>query len=231
MNNIINGVYVELDCIVDTRLSIMYDVDKNIVEPYLKNGKYFKRIMDQFGYISVRLFRTIYKMRNNNTLDNPAPTEIPDLISDYCFEALQTSKSLNDGSPINVYLNIYPYTLTTENIEYLRMGFSNNLRTDVNVIIINKPPYEITPDYINENMGMVVMYDALWWIEYNMQNKRLLDRSLPDVTFLTPMLLHRKLIIKETEINKLFEDLENNLKMLVGIIFIPVKYFSLKQKK
>jgi len=230
MKDIINGLYVELDCLMDTRLSLLYDIDKNLIESIIKSGKYSNRIMDQFGYLSVRVFRTIYNMRNSNILDNPAPTEITSIISDYCFEAMQTSKKLGDGSPIKIYLNVHPYNLTEASIERLRMGLSNAIDVAVDIAIINKPFYDITPNFINENIGLVIMYDALKWTEFNLQNKRLIEKSLPDVTFLTPMLLHRKLIIKKSEVSKLFEDLEKNLQMLIGIVFIPVKYFSIKEK-
>lgn len=227
--NIINGVYVELDCLFDTRLSLMYDIDKNIMRDMISTGKYHSRIMDQFGYLSVRMFRTIYNYRNANTLDNPVGTLINDVIKDYCIEATITAKSYEEYNKINVYVNIYPYNLTEEDIELLRMGISNSIKIPVNVEIIYKPYTEIEPDFIKNNIGMMIMYDGLLWVEHFTSNGELLKNSLPDVVLMTPMLLHRNLLIKKTELTNFFNDVEKSVAMLIQLAYVPVDIFSFRK--
>ena len=230
-NDIINGVYLELDTLMDTRLSLLFDIDKDMMVPYITSGKYHNRYIDEFGYLSVKVFRTIYKKRNANVLNNPSPTMIMDLLSDYCYEALHSSKTFNNGKPINVFLNLYPYNLTEESKELIRMGMVNNLKSEVNVELLFKPYDEVTPSFINDEIGLMIMYDGLSWVEHHMLNKNLTKTSLPNVTLLTPMLLHRKLMIKESELGTFFEDVEKNMAMLIGINFIPTKFFSVKKEK
>lgn len=231
INEIINDVYVELDCLIDTRLSLMYDIDKNLMRDIISNNNYKNRFVDQFGYISVRLFRILYSMRNEHILDNPTSTEVVDLISDYCLESTISSKKHGEFKRIKVHLNIYPYNLTEENIELLRMAIFNSSKMDIEVEIINKPINNIEPTFLRENVGLAIMYDALTWIEKNTQNKKLINCSIPDVMLITPMLVHRNIIISDKELIKFFEDVETNISPLVNLKYIPTKIFSMKNKK
>jgi hypothetical protein len=227
--NIINGVYVELDCLFDTRLSLMYDIDKNIMRDMISTNKYHTRIMDQFGYLSVRLFRTIYNYRNANTLDNPLGTLVNDVIRDYCVEATITAKSYEEYNKINVYVNIYPYNLTEEDIELLRMGISNSIEIPVNVEILYKPYTEINPEFIKNNIGMMIMYDGLLWVEHFTSNGELIKNSLPDVVLMTPMLLHRNLLIKKADLTTFFNDVEKSVAMLIQLAYVPADIFSFRK--
>lgn len=229
--NIVNGIYVELDCLFDTRLSLMYDIDKNIMRDIITTDKYHNRIMDQFGYLSVRMFRTIYRYRNNNVLDNPLGTLVNDVIKDYCIEATMTAKSYEDYNKINVYVNIHPYTLTEEDTELLRMGISNSIKVPVNVEMINLPYTDIQPEFIKNNVGMMIMYDGLTWIEHFTSNGDLPKHSLPDTVLMTPMLLHRNMVIKKSDISKFFEDVEKSVAMLIQLAYVPVDIFSFRKEE
>lgn len=229
--NIVNGVYVELDSIFDTRLSMMYDIDKNILRDMIETDKYHNRYMDQYGYISVKLFRLLYSFRNANVLNNPLGTRINDVIKDYCIESTISAKSVEDYNKVTVYLNIFPYNLTEEDIELLRMGISNSIKMPVNVEIIYKHYTEIKPSFIKENIGMMIMYDAITWIEYFTSNGELIKDSLPDTLLMTPMLIHRNMLIAKRDMNKFFEDIETSVAMLINLVYVPVELFCFRKEK
>lgn len=230
--NIVNGVYVELDCIVDTRLSLMYSIDKNVMSTMLEMDKYHDRHLDQFGYLSVKAFRKLYSLRTSSTLDNPLGTEIINVISNYCLEAIITAKSYGEFKPLTIYLNTYPYNLTEENLELIRMGLVNSTKmSNVDVEFMHEPYTEIKPSFILDNIALMIMYDGLSWIDYNIKNEELIKCNIADVTLLTPMLMHRSLIVSKKELNKIFEDIEEKLKLLVNLVYTPTKLFSFNKKE
>lgn len=224
---IINGLYVELDCLIDTRLSLLYDIDKDLIAGLIKDGTYHSRYRDTFGYIGSNLFNYLYKNRNSNILDNPSPTEINTFVADYCFEANQTAKGYGSNKEVTVYLNLYPYNLSEENKELLIMGLINSVGTKINVELINKPYTEITPSFVSKNIGLMVMYNGLSWIEYFTQNNMLQTISLPDVILATPMLIKNRLIIDEKELDRFFKDISKNIEPLIGLVFLPTNMFSI----
>jgi len=230
-DKIINGVYVELDCLVDTRLSLLYDIDKDLIGKLIKNGYYHSRYRDTFSYIGSNLFNFLYKRRNEMILTNPSPTEINYFISNYCFEANQTSKIYDNDKEVTVYLNLYPYNLTEENVELLIMGLSNSIGVKVNVEILNKPYTDIDPLFIAKNIALMVMYDGLSWVEYFTQNGLLLKNSLPDVILATPKLIKNRLLIDEKDLDKFFDDISNSIKPIIDLTFLPVDMFSILTKK
>ena len=228
--NIVNGVYVELDTLVDSRLSLLYDIDKDNIGRVIKEGKYYNRYLDQFGYISVRLFRTLYSMRNSNVLNNHMPTEIPNLINDFIMESNQTTLDYNFKRPVKIFINSFPYNLSEESKEMLIMGTTNAMFNEVKVEIINKPNSDITPEFINEHIGLAIMYDALSWLDTHLSNGNLIKLNIPDVTFMTPSLIHRRMIIAETDMSTMFKDIQDKMSVFINLIFIPSKIFSFKIK-
>lgn len=228
--HIINGAYVELDTIFDTRLSIMYDIDKNILRDMIENDKYHNRNIDQFGYLSVKLFRKLYGFRNDNVLNNPSGTKIPKVLRDYCIESTLTAKSYGENKPLTIYLNIFPYTLTEENKELIIMGLTNAINVPIDIEIINKPLLDIDPLFMRENISLAIMYDGMSWIEHHLENRNLETYSIPDTTLLTPMLVHRNIMLSKKDMSKFFEDIEKSVSILVNLVFTPTELFSFDKK-
>lgn len=221
-----NDIYTDLDSILDTRLATIFNVDKNIYKDIV-NGidnleKYLSRKIDSFGVLNNMIFKAIYSKRNKNTIATPLPNGIPMLIHSYIASILETSSKIP-----KIYLNVYPYALNDSEKKILSKNIGAIYKGMVDVEILDKPTKDISVKFIHENIGMMIMYNGLKWIEYNMSNKSLLSLNLPDVTMIVPKILENNIFIRD-QIDNVFKDQEKTLQPFIQVVFITVRAFSLR---
>ena len=82
-NNYKLGIFVDIDSIMDTRLTVLHSIDEDIASKQIKSGAYFTRLKDEFDYITYDMFKYIYKNRNKQHLRLATPTPMLDLIKEY----------------------------------------------------------------------------------------------------------------------------------------------------
>lgn len=230
-NNLINGIYVELDSIIDTRLKLMYNINKDLAGDMVTSGDYYTRTTDSFRHISIETFKYLYSNRTADLLRDPIHTNVGGLVSEYCVEADSTGLSFGDSKAVDVYLNIYPYDLPLLEIETLRMGMSNSIKGLVNIEIINKSPAELTVEFMDENIGVAIMYNAIEWLEMKLSDSSILSRSLPDLIMMTPKLFMKRSPIDPKETDKMFRTLRETYAPLIDIHFMSVRLFCHEKKE
>lgn len=225
-----NDVYINLDSILDTRLATLFKLDKKLAIDILTNNeageKYFTRHTDRFGNLSPEVFNRFYQKRDNNTILEPIPTMIMPILHSYVGSIIENEA----GKIVVIHLNTYPYDLNkkdTDKIVRAIMAIFNNL---VDVEIINKPESEITVKFIHENIGLMVMYNGLKWVEFNMSNRNLLSLNLPDVTMLVPKLFNNNIFAKSS-IDDVFKDYEKTVQPFIQLLFLSPRVFSVKKNK
>jgi len=229
MNELNNHIYVEIDTVFDTRASLLYRLDKSILEKKIVDESYFTRVNDEFGYLPVDVFRVMYKERGRVLLEDPIVTKIYEVIRDYCNSTKHANMLSGKGDKLKVYLNVFPYDLKENELKNIALGLRSLIQVDVDVIIINKDITELTTDFLNKNIGLAIMYDGLSWIEYRIGIGDLISNSIPDMMLLTPRLIHKRSVFYDADNDKLFEDLEKKLSYLINILFIDVSLFSIKK--
>lgn len=227
LTEINNNIYIELDSLIDSRLATFYNIDKELTKEFLESGRYHSRIKDELSYISNHLFYKIYEQRDRDILKEVAPTKIVDLLKEYIIEAKRVNVEYNN-SETTIYVNVYPYRLLEAELEWLTKAFLGMTFSSFNIEIINKDITEVTPKWIHENVGVMVMYRGIRWIEYHMDNRNLLDRPIPDVGMITPAIIDGKYKKEKTD---LWENITMLLSRWIRINFIPVEEFSLKYKR
>ena len=228
-DELVNAIYVELDTILDTRFSLLHSIDDKLAMGSLVSGKYFNRITDTFGYISNDVWREIYRRRNENVLLKPIPTKIQWLVKNYVKEADFNRFVEGTGEAVKIYLNIYPYVLSEEKKEKLRMGLMNSMPVNVEVVFVNWSIMDITPEWVDENVSTMVMYDGLTWLGYWKDDGDIFRRSVPDTLLLTPRLMSGiSPMDRNSEIN-FFNNIKESLSMFIDINFLDVDMFCLVQ--
>lgn len=221
-----NHIYTDLDSILDTRLATIFNVDKNVYKEIM-NGvenieKYLSRKTDSFGKLSSLVFRELYKRRDKKIIATPLPNGIPLLIHSYIASIIEDSTKIP-----KLYLNVYPYVLNNLEKHKLSKSVESIYKNIIDVEIIDKPNKDITVKFIHENIGLMIMYSGLKWIEYNMSNRSLLSLNLPDVTILVPKILDNNIFGKD-QIDNIFKDQEKTLQPFIQLIFITARAFSLR---
>lgn len=223
-----HDIYTNLDSILDTRLGLIYSLNKKLFASIVKDNlnNYQSRIMDDFNGFDNRLFKELYKKRNNETIKSPIPTYIPHLLKSYIINALEQKPD----EIITLHLNVYPYKLSQEEKKNLHNGIFNIFKGIINVEILDKPEAEVTVKFMHENIGLIVMYNGLDWIDHNLSNKNLLSLGLPDILMIVPRLTNR-IVVKKESINDFFTDFEKYLHQFVQLLFLSPRLFSIKIDK
>jgi len=221
-----NDIYMNLDSLLDTRLSLLFHFDKTMFNNVLKDGNiknYTNRITDSFDYLDNDLFRELYKKRDGRIIKEPIPTHIPQLIKSYIAESLVE----HPKKRVKLFLNVYPYVLTDEDKIKIRNGIRAIFNGYLDVDIMDVPEKLISVKFIYENVGLMIMYNGLDWAEYQISSGNLVSLRLPDVMMIAPKLYANK-IYKNDSVDKSFTDLEKILHTFIKVTFINVKFFSIK---
>jgi len=226
----VNSLYFDIDVLVDTRLALIYAIDKELAKRLLMDGKYFKRVRDDFEYLSHDVFRDVYSRRSKILLKTPSPTKMPSLIAEYYIEASQADLVTGGDGSITMFVNTYPYILDESEVDTLAESIRGYIHEDVNITMIDLPPSAVTPEWMDSNIGMGIMYDALAWVDLHTMNDNLTLCSIPEVTLLTPKMVDGFNILSVKDTEKLFVDASKSLAPLVNIQFLPVEMFSIKLK-
>lgn len=195
------GLYIELDSVLDTRLGTISKVSLALAEGLLRSTQYFERDQDIFDGVPVMEYARLWKERNVETLKRSVLTN---LISQHVRHVLEQLKYQAMTQPkhdsIRVDINIYPYRLSQEVeaelvrvIEYHLNGGavpSAEERSLVRVEIIDRRPEAMTPSFCKERYGAMWMYDPGPWL--GSQNEAFNTLRIPEVLVYVPKLYHGK---------------------------------------
>jgi hypothetical protein len=226
-------VLVDLDSIMDTRLPILYSIDENLAERTIKSGNYFKRYKDEFEYVTLDIFKPLYKDRTKNVLSLATPTAMLDTISDYCSEAILQNKVTGGDGKLIIYLNIYPYNLSHSEYDNLAKGLMYMIG-DVEVKVVSMDKEELTPKWVDDNLAMLVLYDGLEWLEYHTAMLNIIKNPINNVALMVPATVIGNVKLtttKASEIIKFFTDMEDMAKTLIKLKFIGVVNYCGMLKK
>ena len=208
----------------------MYELDPKYTARIVENGEYSRRIFDSLSFAGPELFARIYKDRNNNVLSRAIPTNIYDSIVEYIVQAKHTILMESDAE-IKIVINSYPYELDAATCDLLKLGIAKHINNIADVEIVRMATNEITPTFIDDNFGFVIMYDLLPWVDYHVTTKQLVRHTLPDVTFLTPALIGNRDVLARQSYEKFFNDISQQLGIFVGIVFEHPSVFSIHLNK
>lgn len=183
------GVYCELDCLVDTRLSTLYDVLPDLVPAVLAKG-YTKRDRDEFQAISQTEFKFLYDNRTSETLANAPATPVVRMVKEMCLKLMGNAASTPHLSGTALTINIHPYKLTDDEIRFLIASMADTMKGYVDVRIIDMGPAMLTPAYCNQHFGAMFMYDCGPWLDVHAKSEAFKHDPMTGVTLFIPMILH-----------------------------------------
>jgi hypothetical protein len=230
MVNIKTGIYVDLDSLMDTRLSTLSSIDKQLAYELLSNGSYIDRLYDEFGYINHHLFKEFYDRRNKITLLRSFPTKIVELIATELI--LMESKQIeaNEIPLLTLTVNTYPYTLTDKEMKSFTHALKlHTLNKKLQVAYINIPPTSLTLDFISIHFSVVIMYDYSRWIDYHLSIK---SGNAVDTILYVPGVLGNAVKIKKIkDIEDMFDAYSELFGAFINIKHIPVESYCIQEKR
>lgn len=225
----IKGMYVELDALFDTRLSIINLLNKNLSLELLGNENYTLRYFDEFDYISNNVFNNYYKNRNKTVLQNSYITKLIELVVFELDVILSKKIDINDNTPVKLDVNVYPYELTDDEKEKIKEALLiYNIVPEVEIQIINISTEDLTLNQIGSNYSMAMMYDVTSWLEYQLAVS--LNSSAIDTVIYGSALLKEALVFKDTKaLENLFKMQEELYKPYIHYTAISTLYYCTRE--
>ncbi len=180
-----NSLFVELDAIFDTRLSILnkYYSDE-VIEKNL-TVDYFNRPIDRFTDIGYEDFKEKYAARDSNILLDTVVTHVPGLIKDYVFNSVKSAINGPTGKITpKVIVNVYPYKLSIKDKEFIRDMMVSLTNGYADIKMVDMSYKEITPQYLDSNVSLMILYDYTQWLDVNAEIFKY--KTIPDVSLIAP---------------------------------------------
>ena len=207
------GVYVELDCLLDTRLATIARIDQELAVKVVREG-YHKRMSDHFPGVPLDKFKELYDNRDHTTLEHSVCTPVVRLVGDIVkeFETEAQTSPIHKGGFVTV--NCYPYDVDDEEREILRQSLAVWMGNDVEIEVTSFPREVLEPQYVISRYAVLVMYDYYKWMD--MHVKGFETTPLASVRLIAPALYIDNVPDKAT-IRRWTKEADNPLRALATL--------------
>lgn len=184
------NIYVELDCILDTRLAVL----KSIVPEHDDHGGvtigdiidqgYHTRRADHWEGIDMVEVKRRYDERNLYTLSQATVTGCVAMLNKIAFELAVDLPESPTHSKVNIYVNTYPYELEPDELTGIEVCLNQWISAPVEYKFIRKAPEEITAAIVYQMFYVMVMYDFSSWL--NIHVDEFSKVPIHEVTLIAP---------------------------------------------
>ena len=225
-------IYVDLESLLDIRQAILYTLypDQDKLMTYLDSEEYNFRQTDTFSIVNSADYDVAYKSRSTDLL--PYSTITHTLISLKTKLANLEKRNIYYGETKTpeIVLNIYPFTLTTEQTEQIQNLLFVKLETNTLVTVVSISPLELSPYFIkNGSFTACFIYNFSEWM--NFHSKSLEDNKLTDTILYFPAIYVSYDEKEQEKIVKLgFKDVFNYTEFLLSSVaninFLPTVFYS-----
>lgn len=225
---------VELDCLLDTRLAILFGLGENFAKRAIDNG-YYDRLIDDFPNVPFEEFVQLYKNREKNVLRNAMLTKVVFLMREFVMATTHQILTSPFHMKPAIIVNTYPYEFSNEEAEVLISVVVSMTSGMADVELVRMSPEQITPAYVKKHLSLVVMYEYPEWLELHAENENFKKVTCPEVTLIGPALFFKRPTKKELEethrtgINP-FKAVEEMVSPIIGLRLIDAENFSLDVK-
>jgi hypothetical protein len=227
-------ILISLDALLDTRLATLFRMNPKQAETILFNG-YRNRESDQWSAFSSEIdqaaYQEAYKKRDIDTLKAARPTSIAPVINQITNTLGKAAIQAPMIERIKVDVNVYPYRMDDALKEMIAGAVNEWVSVDTIVSVVDMPPSDITPMYLDRHYAAMILYDFDEWL--GLHHEQLMECPIPTVTVIAPALyLDKKptemdLRVDGTDMVSAFAALEMALLEYMSLTIMDAKYFSL----
>lgn len=226
-----SGFYTDLDTILDTRLSLLYRLDKSKLKDVLVN--YDKRTDNLFTGYDHKLFLEQWENRDASILKNAIISKAIAFISDFVSVTVTGNAVRTKPLIPKLYLNTYPYKLNEATKDLIFKALLKHTGQQLDIVIMESPLEAITPTWLNQHVSIMMMYEYYLWLEAHAKNGLLEKTPIPDVTLHGPAInfkAHIPLTKEQKEAlaqsTSPYSVLEESSKLLVNLKLLPILFFN-----
>lgn len=232
----IQGIYVDLDALLDTRIATLHLVHPSLVKEALDNG-YFTRKQDAFKSLDKKSFKELYDTRDSEILQNAIYTKILLLIQDMVDKSVEQALTTPHVTKVILYINTHPYKLSDSEESAIVDAMVHYTKSMADVHIFNMSEKELTPEFCLDNLSVIIKYNYAEWFDYHCKTEGVKKYPLTELTLIVPELFFNRLPtemeIRENEKNNIdpFRAVEIFLSPLITVKTMPIEMFCLDIKK
>ena len=233
--SIAKKIYVDLDSLFDTRLSTIETIDSKLATAIYSNRLFYdSRLIDEFDYLTNNIFKRFYRERNNRVFFKALPTNIPELLLTDIGYIIDNKHLTDESKPITIICDTSKYNLSDEYKDKIKSYLERMINTPyVNIIADDFSLMNKSPDYIDSEFLSIYMYDGIKWLnEYMMLwNPDELTINMPNTRLMVPALFDKPIVLKKvSDYIDILEDTSKNLRSVIDLNYIDVKYFNFVNK-
>lgn len=221
---------IELDCLLDTRLATLYQLDPNAASEAMASG-YDRRVEDRFK-VDPALFRSVYTARDRLVLKNSLMTPMVRLCREFVEQTLRQKADGPFQQTPQILINAYPYVLADSETETITRAVATAVKEYCDIQTVFYDYEQMSPTWVKQTCSILVLYHYPEWLEYHSLNGNWKTTTCPEVTLMGPALYFNGLpseqILSEAKSLQVtpFEAMEQIAGPLIQLSLLPIRYFS-----
>ena len=184
-------VLVEIDALLDTRLTTLGLISPQAGFECARDPRYFDRVIDDFEPIcgvTLEAFRNVYRNRDVEVLKAATITEMAFILQDLVLKLERETLDTPFCSRVIVEVNIFPYKLDEEERDILALAVMARCGLETEVRCVRIPPQALQPAVVKERYSGMVIYNFRDWMEHHVQAFETV--KMPQVSILAPALFY-----------------------------------------
>lgn len=221
-------IYTDLDSLFDTRLTVLANIDIKYMGA-LKGNLWHCRDTELPSSVSkedANKYYSNYLERDKHVLVQSPPTDIVDYLRTYNASIIACNAKTEYSYRSTILLNLWPYTLTDDEIELITNGLSAATLVGNGVEVINKDPATIDYDFIKDNkVNSLVCFNYRDMLDNICSGEKIKNNSLVDVSLFIPDLLYGSIPEGVNTKEEALQLTEEYMLPIINLKFIPVGYF------
>lgn len=229
------GVYIDLDCLLDTRFTTLFDINPDLAIEELKDAKYFRRKDDIFEDFPE--FQKRYSKRDNDVLRRSVMTNIMDLLGELLHTFAGATLMHPIVNDVRVIVNSFPYKLTEEEEHLIGEKIRNYTEQDnLKVEWINHNPSLLSIAWMDSYLNHIFCYD--FDLMFGNREKEWKNKKLTEKCVYIPAIQYKEKPTEEQEreMKELYRDcghlnffewLIDYCRFFFTLYVVPVEYYCL----
>ncbi len=233
----IEGVYVDLDALLDTRIGTVAKHFGDDTAIAVLSSNYHTREDDKFPGLGGKDFKALYQARDTETIQNSSVTNLVFRIREMIGELTKQAIIRPYHSGSRLVVNTFPYKLTEEESAALvdsvttLIGDFSQVDVAFKVEVINISKTDLTPSYCLDNFLAMFMYEYDDW--FAAQQHAFIQTPTPALTLYAPAIYFEQTPTSE-EIEEAIRDFSHPLRAVeiaarpfINLELIGVDHYSI----
>ncbi|MCK9517316.1 MAG: hypothetical protein M0Q87_14935 [Ottowia sp.] len=221
--------FIELDCLLDTRMGTLTSMGDSSIKAALDYG-YYDRGMDLWPGVNETEFKKLYASRDKIILMNSFMTLMGGILKDFVKKTIEQVINTPFHYKPKVVVNIHPYVLTEDEVTNIILAVKQVTLGLADIEVVDLSYEQITPIYVRENLSLVIMYEYYKWLEIHSANGNFKKVSCPEVGMFGPGIYFKKPDYKPKDNENPFEALEQLAAPFIALKLLPIEFFSIAVK-